>query len=301
MASFLVSVALPAWGKHCTEWKAIQRLFKLDSSMAEVSGLARSTITAGDFYHVQDSGSVPEIIITDRTGKAVTKRIEEVAFVDAEDLAQGECEKNVPCLVVADIGDNKQRRPHVQLVVVEERALYKSAPLVPRRIILAKYPDGPQNAEALAVHPNGDLFLFTKRYPKKHNLVSTRIYRLSSEIWKAKGPTSEIHGLQTVMELEFPIKGGPLKKEDSALTSADISSDGKRTLFLTSQMAVELDLDLSQGKWEGGEVRRLISPRQPQQEAIVYDLEGRGFYYSSEIGDESKTEGKAALLYIQCD
>jgi hypothetical protein len=65
--------------------------------------------------------------------------------------------------VIADIGDNHRRRKHVTLYVIEEPALDDSRAELAWRIDFS-YPDGPRDAESLAVDSAGQrIYVLSKR------------------------------------------------------------------------------------------------------------------------------------------
>ncbi|MGK4421996.1 hypothetical protein ACSLVQ_27485, partial [Klebsiella pneumoniae] len=74
-----------------------------------------------------------------------------------------------PSLLLADIGDNNAFRPFVTLYIVDEPEPSRLRPdaelsAAPRRTLTVLYPDGPRDAEAVAVDANeGFVYLLSKR------------------------------------------------------------------------------------------------------------------------------------------
>ena len=65
------------------------------------------------------------------------------------------------CIYVADIGDNDARRARVTVYRLAEPAAATESAKV-GDVLHATYPDGPQDAEALLVLPDGRLYIVTK-------------------------------------------------------------------------------------------------------------------------------------------
>lgn len=120
-----------------------------DPRIAESSGLVD---TGSELLTVNDSGNEPLLFRVDpTTGRTIaTIRFAETA-VDPEALApQG------PGIVwVGDIGDNQRQRDHVVLHRVE----LATGGVEHREL---RYPDGPRDAEALVVAPDGRVLVITK-------------------------------------------------------------------------------------------------------------------------------------------
>lgn len=89
--------------------------------------------------------------------------------VDWEDMALGPCdEPGSDCLYVADIGDNRRKRPQIQIYRIREPAVALGGPTVLATLVgtekfECRYPDGPHDAETLFVDPaTGIPYLITK-------------------------------------------------------------------------------------------------------------------------------------------
>ncbi|HEU0016053.1 MAG TPA: hypothetical protein VFQ45_20415 [Longimicrobium sp.] len=122
----------------------------LDAEIRESSGVAPSRAHAGIFWTHNDSGE-PLLYAVDSAGRTVGRvRVAGAAVEDWEDVAAAPCPGGGDCLYVADIGDNEAERPSVTVYRVPEPApgAARSAPAAALRL---RYPDGPQDAEALFV------------------------------------------------------------------------------------------------------------------------------------------------------
>lgn len=129
-----------------------------DPRITESSGLALSRAHPHTVWTVNDSGDAARVFAVDtRTGATVGVRTFDAPVRDVEALTitpQGR-------MLVADIGDNGRSREVVRVFWFDEPALgqttggWSSWELA--------YPDGPHDAESLAVHPvTGQVVIVTK-------------------------------------------------------------------------------------------------------------------------------------------
>lgn len=274
--------------------------------IAEASGLAISQHSPNQLYHINDSGDGPFLYVTDQNGSNVRKiTIENFQPKDVEDLALGSCiDSNESCLYIADIGDNWTLRNHIKIIVVPEPSL-EAKILKPQRIITIRYPDDAHNAEGLAVHPNGDVFILTKEYHEfTRKVKDSKLYYLSRDSLTQEKP---IHTLQYVTTLPFTFWQSDIKDRWSKLpTALDISHDGSTFLALTYNHAFEINIDLSQLKKAYDrsipeeKIKRISLIRLPQQEAIAYQPNSKNFLYTTEGKDSNKT-GLAQIMQYQCN
>ena len=164
--SVLLCMAKPGYGELCRSWDEGKKTGELSlTSIKEASGIAVSRKYPGRLYHVNDSGGGPYFYLTDMKG-AGTQRVKIEGLIydrssDYEDLGLGRCGLNKSCLFIADIGDNREKREYARLILVEEKEDYASS-VTPVSVIKLVYPDRAHNAEGLAVHPNGDVYVLTK-------------------------------------------------------------------------------------------------------------------------------------------
>jgi hypothetical protein len=138
------------------EWRV---LAVSSTGLAEVSGCAFSRRDLNQVWLHNDSGDgaivVPVDIRSGKAGRPVT--LDGIDVVDLEDIAitaNGD-------LILADIGDNAVARKSVQLYRFAEPVLNATSAQATRLDV--RYPDGPHNAEALVVEPDGSAaYIFTK-------------------------------------------------------------------------------------------------------------------------------------------
>lgn len=290
--SMLHLAAATAADGTCTRWSEPAKVGTLDvKTINEASGIAISR-SAQRLYHIND-GEFPFFHVTDMQGGALqTVKIAGFTPRDIEDIALGACGSST-CIHVADIGDNAVRRESVQIAQIREARAF-GAEATPEKIITAHYPDGPHDAEALAIHPSGDLFVATKAGIGKQQNPS-QLFRLTAAQLAAGGEqTFEQVGTIPVIKLSESLGDNPRR----IVTAMDISPDGKRFMLLTYDAAIEFAVDLKNGlpaEWIEGSTHRVFPiATLIQAEAIAYDRDGLSVLYSTE-----SVRGTAAPLMKQ--
>jgi hypothetical protein len=129
----------------------------LPESVHESSGVAAGS---GVLWTHNDSGD-PVLVAVGMDGSPLgSVRVTGAAVEDWEDLAAGPCPGG-RCLFVADIGDNAAARPRITIYRVPEPAPGDAASR-PAEAFHATYPEGPHDAEALFVTPDGVVYVVTK-------------------------------------------------------------------------------------------------------------------------------------------
>jgi hypothetical protein len=144
-----------------------------DRRVVEASGLARSHRVADRLWTMNDGGSRPQLFAVGTDGRIQgSMSLRQAANIDWEDLASFE-QDGKAWLLVADIGDNEAKRHDYTLYVVEEPAVLKPPSTLPSRVIHFTYPDGPLDAESVAVDcATNSIFVLVKR------TVPARLYRV---------------------------------------------------------------------------------------------------------------------------
>lgn len=139
---------------------------RLPEGLAEVSGLAASSVTPDLLWANNDSGDTATVYALDLGGVAVGKiELPGVEPWDAEDIAVGPRKPGgEPHIHLGDIGDNTRSRDEIRVYRFVEPA-DPAGTTSPDAFdtLEATYPDGPHNAETLLLDPlSGDLFVVTK-------------------------------------------------------------------------------------------------------------------------------------------
>lgn len=133
-----------------------------DHDIDEASGLARSQ-RADDLYWVLNDSGKPRLYAIDGHGADLGKvKVDDAGLSDWEDIASfslgGEA-----YLLVADIGDNDAKRKDVRLYIIEEPEPDDDEVDVEWEFDFS-YPDGPRDAEAVAVDAAaGRVLVLSKR------------------------------------------------------------------------------------------------------------------------------------------
>lgn len=148
-ASILL-VACAESNEATAEKSAIELAGYLESkSLREASGLARSNRRDDLIWAINDDGPA-DLYALGRGGEKRGKvRIDAAKNRDWEDLASFMLDDK-PYLLIADIGDNEARRKDVTLYIVEEPDPAEDAIDIAWEIEYT-YPEGPRDAEAIAV------------------------------------------------------------------------------------------------------------------------------------------------------
>ncbi len=309
-----VAMAAPSEAAICKAWAAPQKIGVLDVAVIkEASGIAASRRFPGRLYHNNDSGDGPNIYVTDPAGRG-TRTVTIAGFtpVDVEDIAVGPCAENASCLYVGDIGDNFAKRQTVDFVLVVETAAFEG-PLKPLRVVHARYPDKPHDAEAFAVHPNGDLFLVTKPVDFVNRRAgAAQVFRLTAAQLAAEGEAAQT--FEQVGEIDLPYLLYENNLAGQLATGMDIAPEGDRFVLITYQSAIEVGLNLSKPlppsrRWVIGRDYRIIATApMPQTEAVAYAPDGLSIVYDTELTASAAmapihlpSNGEAPLYRQACD
>lgn len=296
MISFLIFIVNFAYADLCKEWDSSQNFGNVPEIADEASGIIYSRQFRDRLYHVND-GKKPLLIVSNIEGtKAKEISIEGVNLQDIEDLAYGRCpDQKDHCIYVGDIGDNDRDRPFIQVIVVREEKEFADS-VKPLAVYRMQYPDHPHNAEALAIHPDGALYIATKE-KSKGEAHPTEIFKNSISKPEKK--------LSFVGEIDVPYLSHNRNADDQVVTGMTISDNGKKFILMSYKRAWEFNLDLSQPitatkKMRQGVDYQPIQVKQlTQQEAITYLPDQRSFIYSTESGKNHLVSGQSINI-VRC-
>ena len=225
------------------------------AELAESSGLAVSRRTPGVVWSHNDSGNDAILFALDTAGTLRGRVRVPIRTRDWEDISAARCPAG-DCLLIADIGDNQQSRPRVQIYRVPEPAPGDAETAGPE-VFNATYSDGPHNAEAMFV-TGAEVFIVTRDR--------------RAGVYRAAMPASGTHDLvfQRVGELGL-----------AAVTDAEASRDGASVVVRTSHEAVLYrTADLIRGTMSPYLRIPIDALREPQGEGVA--LDGNLLYLSSE-------------------
>ena len=149
--------------------RVLEELGRLPPELRESSGLAVSRTQPGVLWSHNDSGDGPTLYAIDAKGHLLaTVAVANVVARDWEDIAAGPCpaDEDTHCLYVADTGNNDRSRDVLTVYVIAEPMIVGADPRRPltvtARSFRFRYPDQPEDTEAIAVLPNGDVTVVTK-------------------------------------------------------------------------------------------------------------------------------------------
>lgn len=170
LSLLLLLVPGRAWSAApvCTDWGAPVLLATCPSEeIPESSGLAAHPELPGVWITHNDAGGTATLHLFDEAGTHLDRvDLTGAAFRDWEAMAAGPCPAGVDaagCLYIGDIGDNGESRDEIEVLVTGLPALGSGAALPVLTRWRLRYPDGPHDAEALAVHPcSGAVTVVTK-------------------------------------------------------------------------------------------------------------------------------------------
>ena len=233
-----------------------------DPRLPELSGLASAGET---MVAMNDGGDRAEVYVVDGACAVVDVRGADVDPYDPEDLALAAD----GTLWIADIGDNVQGRETVALIALR--------PDGSSALTRLTYPDGPHDAEALLLAPDGTPYVVTKEV-----LGASSVYRPDAPL--ADGATVP---MTRVLELGFTLTGtpgGPVGRAGQLLvTGGAVSADGQRIALRTYTDAYVWPLTGSDvaGALSGSPVRVPL-PEAPQGEAITFAANSRDLLVAGE-------------------
>ena len=153
--------------------QVLEEVGVVPEELRESSGVVVSRTQPGVLWSHNDSGDGPNLYAIDISGRLLAQvRVLNAMARDWEDISAGPCPAAVApterdpsaCLYVADTGDNDQVRREVTIYVLIEPKVGGpgAASTVAARSFNYRYPDRANDAEALAVLPNGDITIVSK-------------------------------------------------------------------------------------------------------------------------------------------
>ena len=242
----------------------------------ESSGVAASRRNPG-LYWTHNDGSGPFLYLFDKTGaRRGTWRVRGATAYDWEDIAVGPGpERGTQYIYIGDIGDNDRKRKVLVVYRIPEPDASKPPGTTPAATVFRlRYPDGPHDAEGLAVHPStGEIYIITKA---KGSDRATGVYKIAPK------PVRDVQTLTHVADLDLP-GGSPFTLIVGRITGAAISPDGRRVVLCDYFRAYEAVLkgETFDRIWKGPWTEIDLG-RRTQGEAICYRLDGKALIATSE-------------------
>ncbi len=264
---------------------------QMPAELGESSGLAASHAHPGVFWTHNDSGDEPRLYALDSAASLLaTVQVTGATARDWEALALGRCPEAADrsCLYVADMGDNRSVRESVAIYIIEEPdpfagdtevALVGTVPFV--------YPDGPHDAEGLAITAAGDLIVVTKEREQ-----ATRLFDIPAvDIAAAIGGG----GILTLgASRQLPIGPDPLAGR--IVTGAALSPAG-------DVLAVRTYSEIYRFRWPIGDTPEQVAEAcylgtdEPQGESIAFRADADDWFV---LTSESHVGEPGFLQAVRC-
>ena len=136
------------------------------AGLTELSGLAASYRHPGVYWGHNDSGHSATLYRFNDRGEALgALDIDGADALDWEDMASFSNSEG-HWLLIGDIGDNYAIRRYIEVYLLAEPASKSAGSAAVQRRYRLRYPDGPRDAEGLAVDPQtGHAYILSKRDP----------------------------------------------------------------------------------------------------------------------------------------
>jgi hypothetical protein len=259
-----------------------------DGSISEASGIAASRRRADVLWVINDGGNGPLIYAVGLDGSDCGHvSIRNARNQDWEDLAAFVVNRTA-FLLIADCGDNENRRKSCVLYIVEEprvgpAGIVEKASLEWSWRIEYVYADGPRDCEGVAVDvQHREILLLTKRTEPPF-LYSLPLTLTQSDKVQTARTVTRVSGIPkpTAEELrEDPLLG----RFRSQPTALDLSQDGTLIAILTYKQAFLFDRR-SNESWPqvfGRAPVPLVIPRIRQAEALCFSTDGGSLLMTSE-------------------
>ena len=199
-----------------------------DTLLNEISGLVPSRKNQQIIWVVEDSGNGSSVHAVNQMGQLKATYSVSGGGFDMEDIAVGPGPvAGASYLYIADIGDNSASREHVTILRAPEPEVgWDQAPIsgVLSNVepLNFKFPSGKYNAETVMVDTNQDIYLVTKEGFSGPNMLNLLA---APQVPFTVRTTTELGGLYAGVGI------------DIAITSGDISADGKRVVVRSLRAA----------------------------------------------------------------
>jgi hypothetical protein len=306
------ALAVTAEGQQAHAPRVFEQVGVLPDALAETSGLAVSRTQAGVLWTHNDSGDGPNLYAIDESGGVLAiVPVSGAMARDWEDIALGPCPAALPpasleegkadatatargdCLYLADTGDNQRVRQTLTVYVVREPHVARgvvTARTVPAGSFTYRYPDAPEDGEALAVTPDGDVTIVTKGRTGTIDFFGVPAATLSHALVSGEAITAAYQGNTGIV---------PDQAIGRHVTGAAVSPDGM-TLAVRTYTEVYFYGAVTPGpdgrRWRDLARPCLLGLAEPQGEGIDY-LDQETLLVTSEAAEGVP----AAIRRLQCD
>ena len=250
-----------------------------DKRMNETSGIAASVTNPGLYYAHNDSGDSSRFFAITPNG-----HLQAIYYFngdpslplgvkDCEDIAVGPGpDNNASYVYIGDIGDNNGKRKDIVIYRIKEPALHFPTPSVlvdhlDATPLVLHYPDGPRDAETLMVDPIDKLiYIISKREDSVHVYSTPLGFKAHDTVTLTKNTDLYFSGT------------------NKWITAGDISHTGDQILVKSYRKVYYWPRPSQEPVWKTLQRPPAILPYivEPQGEAIGFNLDGTGYYTTSE-------------------
>lgn len=274
VGSPIVAVVLISWvGVPCQARepieKAIEEFTIENRDIGESSGLAASWRHEGILWTHNDSGDSPRLFALDEKGQHVAEiEISGAIHDDWEDIASYQIDGK-PQLIIGDVGNNGRRRKEVVCYRLNEPKLGNKRVKVDQ-IWRIRFPDGPQDCEAIAVDVQERMILLVC----KSETLAADVFSVPLETGKKEAKVTAVRLGSIALPM---ITAMDLEARDGRIV---ITSYVDTKIFPRKRIAGSQQTD-----WEATFAQRPASIRTPwfrQREAVCFDRSGDAIWLSSE-------------------
>jgi hypothetical protein len=250
------------------------------SDITESSGVAASRCQNDVLWTHNDSGDDAFVFAINTAGEVLgTWRVPNAQNNDWEDIAAFKDAAGKCFIYIGDTGDNKGKRPEHAVYKIREPIVSpndkdsnRKNPLSSENaeIVRFRYPDNPQDAETLMVHPTtGDIYVVTK-----HETGPAGVYCLRHPAFDGG-----LVKLEKVADISVPAIPNGL------VTGGDISPDGRHVAICDYSQAYEWTLpagdDNFDNIWKQQPVAVDLGKRK-HGESLSYNVDGTSLFATSE-------------------
>ncbi len=273
-------VSAPAWAEPSGDYgPPTSQCTITDPEIDELSGLV--ALPSGDLLAVEDSTPEP------RPGSAsiLLYRLDPACSVSGDVAEFDQDPRDIEDLAFrdntvwfADIGDNGESRDNVALITAAYDPLDPQAEESVPVVFRLAYPDGPHDAEALLLAPDGTPYIVTKDL-----LGRSSVYRPAGDLDAAAEVT-----MVKVADLEFAMTGtpgGPVGRAGQILvTGGAVAADGSRIALRTYTDAYVWALSASDvaEALQSDPIAVIALPDAPQGEALSFASDSRSLLVGGE-------------------
>ena len=236
---------------------SLHRLGSMPGRISESSGVAVSRAHSNVLWTHNDSGDRARVFAVDTLGNLIAEiDVDGARNRDWEDISLGPCPDMIEadwCLLIADTGDNAERRRDVDLYFLPEPDPYGAGDDVKAERIQLSYENGSHDVEGVALAPDGTVWLVSKGRSGR-----VFLYRITAE--QLRGDHIDVELLQVL-----PIT--PSRQIGRWITGASVHPDGDR-IAIRSYTELYI-LELSDGGVNPGTaVTCWLGASEPQGEAV---------------------------------